>query len=164
VIDNVALPLRAAGVAKRERHARALSSLVTVNLEHTADQHPWQLSGGMQQRVALARALVNEPEILLMDEPFASVDAQTRFDLEDLTLRIRAERGVAIVLVTHDIDESVYLGDQVLALAGSPARIVDVIDVPLGAARDQLTTRADHRFAELRTSVLAHLRGALVPA
>lgn len=111
----------------------------------------------MQQRVAIARALVDEPRILLMDEPFASVDAQTRFDLEDLTLRISRETGVSVLLVTHDIDESVYLGDRVLVLRGEPASIIDDIAIDLGT-RDQITTRAMPEFAELRSTVLRTIR------
>ncbi|PXY24688.1 ABC transporter ATP-binding protein [Prauserella muralis] len=155
---NVALPLRAAGVGRSERTRRAEQVLGEVGLEGTSDMYPWQLSGGMQQRVAIARALVDNPRVLLMDEPFASVDAQTRFELEDLTLRIRAETGVAAVLVTHDIDEAVYLGDRVLVLSGAPATIARSVDVDLGQPRDQLSTRAGHRFGELRSEVLREIR------
>ena len=94
----------------------------SVDLTGFLDRYPWELSGGMQQRVAIARALAYQPEILLMDEPFASVDAQTRADLEDLILEVRREYGVTVVFVTHDIDESVYLGDRVVVLTPSPTR------------------------------------------
>ena len=93
-----------------------------VALTHFLDHYPWQLSGGMQQRVAIARALAYQPTILLMDEPFASVDAQTRGDLEDLVLRVREQFGITILFVTHDIDESVYLSDRVVVLTHSPPR------------------------------------------
>jgi NitT/TauT family transport system ATP-binding protein len=159
VLENVALPLRAAGVGKDERRTGALDALREVALEDTAHQYPWQLSGGMQQRVAIARSLASSPEILLMDEPFASVDAQTRFELEDLTRRIRADTGVSIVVVTHDIDEAVYLGDRVVVLSGAPAHVTDVIRIGLGPERDQLSTRADPVFVETRTAVLAVVRG-----
>src|SRR5690606_22105181 len=95
---NVALPLRARGVAKADRAARVAEVLASVGLGHVEKQYPWELSGGMQQRVAIARALSYRPQLLLMDEPFASVDAQTRFDLEDLTLRVRRDLGVTVVL------------------------------------------------------------------
>ena len=95
-----------------------------------------------------------------MDEPFASVDAQTRFELEDLSLRLRAQTGVSVVLVTHDIDESVYLADRVLVLSGAPAKVSDTIVVPLGSERDQLTTRADPVFVEIRTKILAEIQEA----
>lgn len=158
VVDNVALPLRAAGVGKAQRRRRALELLEDLGLGHAGQLHPWQLSGGMQQRVALARSLVSEPAMLLMDEPFASVDAQTRFELEDLTLTVRARTDVSIVVVTHDIDEAVYLGDRVVVLHGSPAGVADVVDVPLGATRDQIDTRLDPMFAELRTRVLREIQ------
>jgi NitT/TauT family transport system ATP-binding protein len=116
----------------------------------------------MQQRVSIARALACQPALLLMDEPFASVDAQTRAELEDLLLRVRGEHGSTVLLVTHDIDESVYLGDRVLVLSGSPASIVADLTVDLPAERDQITTRGSARFVELRTEVarLLHHRPA----
>jgi NitT/TauT family transport system ATP-binding protein len=109
--------------------------------------------------VAIARGLAYRSSVLLMDEPFGSVDAQTRFELEDLTLRLRRELGLTVVVVTHDIDEAVYLGDRVIVLAGQPASVVDNLGIDLGSARDQLTTRADPRFAELRSRVLGEIRG-----
>ncbi len=152
---NVELPLRSKRVAKAQRITSARAALNAVGLPaSTRDQYPWQLSGGMQQRVAIARALAFEPEALLMDEPFASVDAQTRADLEDLILGLRNEFGVTVVLVTHDIDEAVYLGDEVAVLSGSPTRVRERIAIPLGVRRDQLTTKALPEFAELRTRVL----------
>jgi len=114
----------------------------------------------MQQRVAIARALVNSPKMLLMDEPFASVDAQTRFELEDLTLTIRNRTGVSVVLVTHDIDEAVYMADKILVLTGAPAQVSDIIEVPFGIKRDQMKTRADPRFATLRNRVFSQVRDA----
>src|SRR3989449_2775933 len=104
----------------------------------------------MQQRVAIARALAYQPSILLMDEPFASVDAQTRADLEDLVLAVRKQFGVTIVFVTHDIDESVYLSDRIVVLSKSPTSVVEVLEVPLPAARDQVTTKEQPDFAHLR--------------
>ena len=97
--------------------------MAAIGLPDVAHKYPWQLSGGMQQRVAIARALACDPILLLMDEPFGSVDAQTREDLEDLTLRVRNERGITILIVTHDIDESVYVGDRVIVLTPGPGRI-----------------------------------------
>lgn len=158
VLQNVAFPLEGRGVSKPERTARAAEALAVVGLSDNADNYPWQLSGGMQQRVAIARALAYESPILLMDEPFGSLDAQTRFELEDLVLRLRREFGITIVLVTHDIDEAVYLGDRVVVVGGRPSRIVDDIQVPLGRERDQLTTRAEPVFIELRTRVLNEIQ------
>jgi NitT/TauT family transport system ATP-binding protein len=161
---NVALPMRGKGIAREERAERVAKALEAVGLPDVARRYPWQLSGGMQQRVALARALAYKPDCLVMDEPFASVDAQTRFDLEDLILRIQAELGVTVVFVTHDIDEAVYLSDRIVVLTGSPARVRAVLDVDLEAPRDQVTTRSDPRFAELRTTLFELVRRPIEPA
>jgi NitT/TauT family transport system ATP-binding protein len=158
IIDNVTLPLLRTVRSSAVRARAGEAALKAVGLAGTGHLYPWQMSGGMQQRVAIARAIAYEPAVLLMDEPFASVDAQTRADLEDLTLSIRAEFGMTIVLVTHDIDEAVYLGDRVVLLAGQPARIKDEVDVPLPHPRDQVSTKADARFVDLRTRVLTHIR------
>lgn len=155
---NVAFPLESKGVKKSERVARADAALRSVGLGGAGEKYPWQLSGGMQQRAAIARALAYESDILLMDEPFASVDAQTRFDLEDLALDLNKRLQISIVLVTHDIDEAVYLADRVIVLSGKPASVVDVIDVALGDDRDQLTTKSTHEFTDARTRVLARIR------
>ena len=120
VRDNVALPLRRATRARAARRQAADASLAAVGLSGVGDKYPRQLSGGMQQRVAIARALAADPVLLLMDEPFGSVDAQAREDLEDLVLRVRRERDITILLVTHDIDESVYVGDRVIVLTAGP--------------------------------------------
>ena len=158
VEKNVALPLRARGVPRSERAARVEKVLSEVGLPGVAAKFPWQLSGGMQQRVAIARALVTEPEVLVMDEPFASVDAQTRMDLEDLTRRLQQDHRMTIVLVTHDIDEAVYLSDRIAVLSKNPARVVEVVDVPLGAERDQIHTRETSSFADLRGRILSTIR------
>ncbi len=151
---NVTLPLRSKGLSQAERVERGRSSLAAVGLSASHDQYPWQLSGGMQQRVAIARALAFAPDALLMDEPFASVDAQTRAELEDLILGVRDEFGVTVILVTHDIDEAVYLGDEVAVLSGSPTRVRERIRVDLGTHRNQLATKALPEFVALRTHVL----------
>ncbi|MEU0840609.1 ABC transporter ATP-binding protein [Streptomyces sp. NPDC005962] len=163
VWDNVAFPLQGRGVKKSVRRRRALECLATVGLADVGDQYPWQLSGGMQQRVAIARGLAYDAPVLLMDEPFGSVDAQARFDLEDLTLQLRRRLGITVIVVTHDIDEAVYLGDRVIVLGGKPTGVLDTLTVPLGPERDQLSTRADPRFAELRTRVLARIRRSALP-
>jgi NitT/TauT family transport system ATP-binding protein len=154
VASNVALPLRAKRVPRNQRPEVVARSLAAVGLEGIGRRYPWQLSGGMQQRVAIARALAFEPQLLLMDEPFASVDAQTRFELEDLVLRVRKEFGMTVVFVTHDIDEAVYVGDRIIVLSKSPCVVVRDIKVELGGARDQVSTRSDPLFTELRTEVL----------
>jgi NitT/TauT family transport system ATP-binding protein len=155
---NVRLPLKGKGIPREQQDARVERALRDVGLSEASHRFPWQLSGGMQQRVSIARALAFEPQFLLMDEPFASVDAQTRSDLEDLVLKIRDERDVTILLVTHDIDESVYLSDRVVVLGERPARVVDIIDVPLPTPRNQHDTKADPAFAKLRTCVLERVQ------
>ena len=160
VRDNVALPLRRTGSRRANRRARALRALASVGLADAAARYPWQLSGGMQQRAAIARALACEPVLLLMDEPFGSVDAQTREDLQDLILRVRAERDITILFVTHDIDESVYVGDRVLVLTHGPGRVRADLPVSLPAPRDQIGTRETREFAHLRAEVSRLVRGA----
>lgn len=151
---NVGLPLAARGVPRAERQRRVSEVLANVGLAHVEKQYPWELSGGMQQRVAIARALSYKPDLLLMDEPFASVDAQTRFDLEDLILKVRSELGITVVVVTHDIDEAIYLSDRIVVLSGSPSRVREVVDVPLGTTREQVATRSSDKFLELRRHLL----------
>ena len=159
VQDNVALPLRRTKRSRKARRAAADESLAAIGLPGLGQKYPWQLSGGMQQRVAIARALAGDPALLLMDEPFGSVDAQTREDLEDLTLRVRRERGITILLVTHDIDESVYVGDRVIVLTPGPGRILADLAVDLPAPRDQITTKELPEFVQLRTEVSRLIRG-----
>jgi NitT/TauT family transport system ATP-binding protein len=158
VRKNLILPLRHLKLPAAELRARCDSALEAVGLSHAENQYPWQLSGGMQQRVAIARALAYRPEILVMDEPFASVDAQTRFDLEDLCLKIRKDFNMTILVVTHDIDEAVYLSDRVVVLGSKPARVLKTIDIDLPAPRDQITTRSLPEFAQQRTDVLSLIK------
>jgi NitT/TauT family transport system ATP-binding protein len=161
VMRNVVFPLRSARVPKAERTARGEAVLSEVGLDGVGRKYPWQLSGGMQQRVAIARALVSRPEILLLDEPFASVDALTRAELQDLVLRLHGyeERGVTILHVTHDIDEAVYLADRVLVLGGAPGGIVASIEVGLPRPREQTETRSSPRFLEVRNELHALISG-----
>jgi NitT/TauT family transport system ATP-binding protein len=153
VRGNVTLPLLAKGMKKSERLTLALDALSAVGLDGFENAHPWQLSGGMQQRVAIARALAYEPRLLLMDEPFASVDAQTRADLEDLVLQVHARFGITVVFVTHDIDESIYLADRIIVLTQRPTRVKEMVTVTLPRPRDQMATKAVPEFAELRNHV-----------
>src|ERR671918_809480 len=141
VRQNVAFPLRRKQLGKSEARALVEDALASVGLTQSLDRYPWELSGGMQQRVAIARGLAYQPEILLMDEPFASVDAQTRSDLEDLVLRVRHEYGVTVLLVTHDIDEAVYLADRVVILTSRPTVVHEELVVDLPRPRDQITTK-----------------------
>jgi len=155
---NVSLPLLAQRKGKKERQRLTSEALEAVGLMEFADRHPWQLSGGMQQRVAIARALAYQPHLLLMDEPFASVDAQTRADLEDLVLRLHADTGITVVFVTHDIDEAVYLADRIVALSERPTEITEIVGVDLPRPRDQVLTREHPEFTALRGHVFRLIR------
>ena len=163
VADNVALPLRRRERGRAARRQAALAALESVGLAGFASRYPWQLSGGMQQRVAIARALAFDPVLMLMDEPFGSVDAQTREDLEDLVLQVQADRNITILLVTHDIDESVYTGDRVIVLTSGPGRVLADIPVALPKPRDQITTKELPEFAHLRAEVSRLVRGTREP-
>jgi NitT/TauT family transport system ATP-binding protein len=153
VRNNVLLPLRHKRLKRRERNELVEEAVEAVGLTRFMDHYPWQLSGGMQQRVAIARALAYQPSILLMDEPFASVDAQTRGDLEDLILQVRDEFAVTILFVTHDIDESVYLSDRVVVLTHAPTEVKEIIAVDLPFPRDQIATKELSEFTHLRGHV-----------
>lgn len=152
-LENVVFPLEGR-FEKRKRNALAEEALESVGLAGQGHKYPWEMSGGMQQRVAIARGLAYEAKILLMDEPFASVDAQTRFSLEDLVADLQKRLGLTVILVTHDIDEALYLSDRVLVLAGKPASVVEVIDTAFGEHRDQASTKSDPRFGAARTQIL----------
>jgi NitT/TauT family transport system ATP-binding protein len=151
VRQNVAFPLRRR--QGRDTTRAVEQALASVGLGDAIDRYPWQLSGGMQQRVAIARALAYQPRILLMDEPFASVDAQTRADLEDLVLEVRHHYEITIVFVTHDIDESVYLSDRIVVLTPAPTQVREVLEVGLPRPRDQVETKELPEFARLRAHV-----------
>jgi NitT/TauT family transport system ATP-binding protein len=153
VRDNVTFPLRRRGLGRSARREAAASALEAVGLADAAGKYPWQLSGGMQQRVAIARALAYRPTLLLMDEPFGSVDAQTREDLEDLLLQVRTANDMTILLVTHDIDESVYVSDRILVMGRAPGRLIADLSVGLPAERDRIETRELPGFVHLRSEV-----------
>ena len=153
VRQNVAFPLKRKSLTNKDAGEIVEEAVDSVGLTRFVDRYPWELSGGMQQRVAIARALAYQPEILLMDEPFASVDAQTRADLEDLILDVRRKYGVTVVFVTHDIDESVYLGDRIVVLTPAPTRVQELLDVDLPSPRDQVETKELPEFAHLRAHV-----------
>ncbi|MEQ7124527.1 ABC transporter ATP-binding protein [Actinopolymorpha sp. B11F2] len=160
VTANVELPLKQKKLPSARRRELVVEALEAVGLGDIGSAYPWQLSGGMQQRVALARAVAYEPHVLLMDEPFAAVDAQTRADLEDLVRALWQRLGVTILFVTHDIDEAVYLGQRVLVLSAAPTVVMDDVPVDLPDARDQLTTRSSTRFGELRAHVFTQIQRA----
>ena len=159
VEKNISLPLKRLGLTKAEITETIESVLNEVGLSGNQKNYPWQLSGGMQQRVAIARAIAVRPQLLIMDEPFASVDAQTRFDLEDLVLKVRDDFKITTAMVTHDIDEAVYLSDKVVVLYGSPANVKEIVKVDLPYPRNQVSSRGREEFAELRTKIYAQVRG-----
>jgi NitT/TauT family transport system ATP-binding protein len=164
VRQNVELPLKQKKLPRQRRAELVESALTAVSLGDAHTAYPWQLSGGMQQRVAIARAVAYEPNVLLMDEPFAAVDAQTRADLEDLIRTIWRQFRVTILFVTHDIDEAVYLGQRVVVLSSSPTVVQEDLVVDLPDDRDQLTTRAMPRFTELRAHVYEQIQKAKAAA
>ena len=150
VIDNVAFGLEVQGVPKAERLARAEEVLRLVGLEDSANQFPDQLSGGMQQRVGLARALAMEPDILLMDEPFGSLDALTREILQDELLRIYQQLRRTMVFITHSIEEAIALGDRIVVMSARPARVREILGVDIPRPRTVASVIAHPRFVELR--------------
>ena len=158
VLDNVAFALeRRPGSTRRAAREHSRRFLAMVGLGEFAERYPWQLSGGMQQRVAIARALAAEPRVLLMDEPFSSVDALTRLELHGLLLELWRQSRFTAVLVTHDVDEAVFLADRVAVLSPRPARVVRILPNGLPRPRDNLATREDPRFLELRHELLSML-------
>jgi NitT/TauT family transport system ATP-binding protein len=150
VAGNVSLALEARRVPRGERPAIITRLLQKVGLADRQDAFPLQLSGGMQQRLQIARCLAQEPDILLMDEPFGALDAMTRQVLQDEVARLCAESGTTVVFVTHDLEEAIYLGDRVVALESRPGRIKEAIEIDLPRPRHQLRTREDARFLAYR--------------
>ncbi len=159
VLGNVEFGLEIEGVPRDERREVARRYLELVGLTGFENYYPHQLSGGMQQRVGIARALSKEPDILLMDEPFAAVDAQTREQLQEELLKIWAKTDTTVIFVTHSIDESVYLSDRVMVMQGRPGRIRDEVAVDLPRPRWEGDVKADPRFARLRARIREFLRG-----
>jgi NitT/TauT family transport system ATP-binding protein len=152
VIDNVAFGLEMRGMPKPERYTQSLEYLKRVGLSKYAFRNPHELSVGMRQRIALARAFVNNPSILLMDEPFGSLDAQTRLILQDELLKIWKDQQKTVVFVTHDIDEAILLGDRVLVMTSVPGRIKEVISIGIPRPRD-LQMESSKEFMELRMKI-----------
>jgi NitT/TauT family transport system ATP-binding protein len=157
-IRNVEFGLEAKNVAKSERVERARHFLAMVGLAGFEDRYPHELSGGMKQRVAIARSLAYDPGVLLMDEPFAALDAQTRETLQMELLRIWEESRKTIVFITHCIDEAIYLGQRVAVMTSRPGRIKQIIDVPFAARTQQDDLRATSEFARLRHEIWTLLR------
>jgi len=157
--SNVEFGLELKGVAGAERQRRAEARLELIGLADFAHQYPHQLSGGMQQRVGVARALAIDPEILLMDEPFSALDAQTRELLQYELLRIHHETRKTILFVTHDLDEAVYLSDRILVMGSRPGHVKEIVAVPFDRPRPSLTEmRGNPAFLELRDQIWSSIR------
>jgi NitT/TauT family transport system ATP-binding protein len=154
---NVGLPLRMRRVSRAVVRSKVMERLRNFGLDHAANLHPAQLSGGMKKRGLLARALIYEPRLLLMDEPFAALDAQMRLQLQAELLRVVRTTGVAVLFVTHDIEEAALLADRVIVIGGSPGHIIDDIAIPLGRNRDPEVLRFDNAFRELGKTLQASL-------
>jgi len=148
VAENVAFGLEVAGVAKARRRERVDELLGIMNLREHADRLPRELSGGMRQRVAIARALAPEPDVLLLDEPFAALDAQTRRSMQDFLLTVWKRTGCTVVMVTHDVEEAIYVAQRVLVMTPRPGRIAEEVVVPFGERA--LHVLRDPRFLDLR--------------
>lgn len=158
VLDNIAFAVEhREGVTKADARAGSRRYLEMVGLGDFADHYPAQLSGGMQQRVTIARALAAEPRVLLLDEPFSSVDALTRLELHAMVQDLWQKHGFTAVLVTHDVDEAVFLADRVAVLSSRPSRVARVLDVELPRPRDRLETPQMPRYVDLRHELLAML-------
>ena len=166
VLDNAALGLKLRGVPRKERYEEARRFLALANLRGVEHKYPHELSGGMKQRVAVARTLANAPEVMLMDEPFAAVDAQTRMVLQEELVRISARPGLTVVFITHSVEEALFLGDRVAVMTPGPGRVRTIVDVPF--AQDERTwpkLNARPDFARLRDRLLDLVRsGTPAPA
>jgi NitT/TauT family transport system ATP-binding protein len=155
--ENVEFPLALRGVAKAERRGKAEEMLKLVGLEGFGKRHPHELSGGMKQRVSIARGLVQDPPVMLMDEPFAALDEQTRMTMGDELLRIWAATGKTVVFVTHSLTEAVYLADEVAVMSARPGRIIDHLQVSLPRPRTYEMLSGD-AFGTLRERIWRHIR------
>jgi NitT/TauT family transport system ATP-binding protein len=162
VAANVAFGLKVAGAARNETVERVEHYVKLVGLSGFENHYPYQLSGGMQQRVGLARALAIHPEVLLMDEPFASVDAQTREVLQEELLQLHERERKTMIFITHSIDEALVLGDRVAVMATHPGRIKEILNVDFPRPRDAAAVRAEPRYAEMRNHIWSELRPAVV--
>jgi NitT/TauT family transport system ATP-binding protein len=153
VRENIEFGPRMAGIKARERSERTDKFLSMIGLRKFANRYPYELSGGMRQRVAIARALANNPEILLMDEPFASLDAQTRELMQEELLKIWETTGKTILFITHSVDEAIYLSTDVAVMSYRPGRLKKIFQVSLPYPRAQYSIRTDSRFLELKVTI-----------
>ncbi len=161
VAGNIGLALEAAGIAPSERPARIAKVLETVGLTAHSNKFPMQLSGGMQQRVQIARCLAQEPELMMMDEPFGALDAMTREGLQDELSSLVRNTGLAVLFVTHDLEEAIYLSDRVISLRANPTSdkpsLAAMVEVKIDRPRDQLLTKEHPEFLRLRRELYGFL-------
>ncbi len=162
VIDNVKFPLTVRKIPDAEAREHAMAHIKQVGLERFVDAYPHQLSGGMQQRVGLARALATDADILLMDEPFGAIDAQTRELMQEELMRIWQEERKTVVFITHDLDEAVLLADRVLLMSRGPGRVREILPVDLPRPRSDYDARGHENFAKVRSQLWHALRNDLV--
>lgn len=163
VLQNTVLGLSFRGYSRQAAHARGKDWLTRVGLSHFEDSFPYQLSGGMRKRVALAQALIIEPDIVLMDEPFGALDAQTRLTMQEQVLELWAASGTTIVFITHDLDEAISISDEVIVLSAGPrSRVVMRHKVPLERPRDLMSVRLDKRFSETYSEIWETLRNEVL--
>lgn len=160
VLNNVALPLRASGVAKDEARRRAEEAISLVGLRDCNEKYPAQLSGGMKQRVGLARALAMQPEVVLLDEPFAAVDAQTREILQEELLGLWSRYQQTAMFITHSIDEAITLADRVIVMGTKPGRVIDDIVIPIERPRSVASVRRHESYTPLRERIWERLRNS----
>jgi NitT/TauT family transport system ATP-binding protein len=159
VLDNAALGLKLRGMARKERYAEARRFLAIANLHHVEHKYPHELSGGMKQRVAVARTLANAPEVMLMDEPFAAVDAQTRMALQEELIRISLRSRLTVLFITHSVEEAIFLGDRVAVMTPGPGRIRTIVDVPFAReTRTWTAMNANASFNAMRDRLLDLVR------
>jgi NitT/TauT family transport system ATP-binding protein len=160
IMGNVRFGLEARGARSQRAQSKAAELIALVGLKGFEKHYPWELSGGMQQRVAIARALAYEPEVLLMDEPFGSLDALTRLELEDILLAVWAELRTTILFITHDIEEAIYLSDRIWVLSPRPSQIIQELAVEFPRPRNQVSTRAEARFMAMRNEIYRQISHA----
>jgi NitT/TauT family transport system ATP-binding protein len=160
LIDNVAFGLKLKGIGKQERYQRATQFLADVGLRSFAHKYPHQLSGGMQQRACIARALCLGADIILMDEPFAALDVQTRFNMQKFLLELWEGSGKTVVFVTHHIDEAIYLADRVIILTARPGRLLETVKIEMPRPRNVISAE----FEKHRTLFIEHLRSEVTKA